>query len=100
MTSKAPTYTQAEKDYQLSRPNETSTHGLTEYRLTTLVIVELAVLLRMYGRKKQKIALRADDYILLVSAVFSFYPVSALQIILIVLRRLSWWAMRYAAFCP
>ena len=69
MTTKAPTYTQAEKDYQLSRPNETSVGGLTEYRIATLVIVEIAVLLRMVGRRQQKIPLRADDYILLVSAV-------------------------------
>ena len=69
----APKLTQAEKDYQLSRPNETSVGGLTAYRLSTLVIVCVAVLLRMWGRRLQKIRLRADDYILLVAAV-SHYP--------------------------
>ena len=55
--------------YQLARPDEISTDGLDAYRIVTLVIVEVAVILRMVGRRLQRIALRLDDYLLIFSAV-------------------------------
>lgn len=67
-----PKLTQAEKDYQLARPDETSVVGLTAYRISTLVIACVALGLRLWGRRLQKIRLRADDYILIVAAVSSF----------------------------
>ncbi|KAG8527322.1 uncharacterized protein KY384_007474 [Bacidia gigantensis] len=62
-----PQLTQAERDYQLARPNENWAHGLSTYRIIITVIVELAIVLRMWGRRLQKIALRADDYVLILA---------------------------------
>ena len=61
--------TQAEKDYQLARPNEVWTDGLTAYRIAFLCVAEICVILRMVGRRVQKITLRADDYTLIVAGV-------------------------------
>ena len=61
--------TPEETAYQLARPDEISTDGLIAYRMVLLVIVEVAVILRMVGRRLQRIALRLDDYLLIFSAV-------------------------------
>ena len=66
-------YTQAERDYQLARPNETSVAGLTAYRITTLIVVEIAVIIRLWVRRRfQRIPFKSDDYTLIVSAVRTF----------------------------
>ena len=63
-----------EKAYQLSRPDETSVHGLITLNIVGLCIVEVAVALRLWGRKLQKLSWKSDDYILMICAVWTVFP--------------------------
>ena len=60
---------QEEIDYQLSHADEYDGEGLTTFLIVGLCVVWVAVALRFYARTKFKIALKSDDWTLLVALV-------------------------------
>ena len=65
---------QAERDYQLSRPNEFACPGMNAFTIAGMVIISSAVGLRFLARKAAKLEWKADDYTLLVGLVSLHFP--------------------------
>ena len=60
-----------ERAYQLAHPEETSTRGLEAYIIVGLCVIEIAVALRLWGKKLQKHEVKLDDFLLIICAVRS-----------------------------
>lgn len=58
-----------EKAHQLAHPEETSTRGLEAYHIVGLCVIEIAVALRLWGKRLQKLEVTLDDYLLIICAV-------------------------------
>ena len=60
---------QSEIDYQLSHADEYNASGLPAFVIACMVISTVAVGLRLFGRMKMKVPLKADDYTLVAALV-------------------------------
>ena len=58
-----------EKAHQLAHPEETSTQGLEAYHIVGLCVIEIAVALRLWGKRLQKLEIKLEDYLLIICAV-------------------------------
>lgn len=58
-----------ERAYQLAHPDETSTQGLEAYCIVGLCVIEIAVALRLWGKRLQKLEVMLEDYLLMICAV-------------------------------
>ena len=60
-----------ERAYQLAHPEQTSTRGLEAYHIVGLCVIEIAVALRLWGKRLQKLDLKLEDILLVICAVRS-----------------------------
>ena len=69
-----------ERAYQLAHPEQTSTRGLEAYHIVGLCVIEIAVALRLWGKRLQKLDVKLEDILLIICAVsFRLCPGRNLQ---------------------
>lgn len=58
-----------DRAYQLAHPEQTSTRGLEAYHIVGICVIEIAVALRLWGKRLQRLEMKLDDYLLIICAV-------------------------------
>ena len=58
-----------ERAYQLAHPKQTSTRDLEAYHIVDICVIEIAVALRLWGKRLQRLEMKLDDYLLVICAV-------------------------------
>ena len=65
---------QSDVDFQIAHAGDFNCEGLNTFTIVSMVVVTIAVMMRLWSRKIERIEWRSDDYTLVAGLVSSTIP--------------------------